>query len=142
MLWNHLPTIFGVCFRQTKVQDHFSTIDSYDFSSLYTTLPSKLIKERFSFLINWSFIKSGCSKICCNFYKWPEWQANARWNTADKLKCDGNSSGDISAQLSLTWINCATCSRRLINKISPLFICYTKFHYVDHLVVCQITGKR
>ena len=37
----------------------FSTIDSYDFSTLYTTLPHMLIKEKFSYLINWSFKKSG-----------------------------------------------------------------------------------
>jgi hypothetical protein len=34
---------------------------------LYTTLPHKL---KFSYLINWSFRKSGSDYICCNEYQW------------------------------------------------------------------------
>ena len=47
----------------------FKSIDSYDFSTLYTTLPHTLIKQKFSYLIKWSFRKSGCDYICCNRYK-------------------------------------------------------------------------
>jgi len=51
-----------------SVQVPFTTIDSYDFSTLYTSLPHTLIKEKFAYLINWSFKKSGSSYICCNKY--------------------------------------------------------------------------
>jgi hypothetical protein len=44
----------------------FDSIDSYDFPTLYTTLPHKLIKHKFSYLIKWSFRKSNCDYICCN----------------------------------------------------------------------------
>jgi hypothetical protein len=46
----------------------FDSIDSYDFPILYATLPHKLIKHKFSYLIKWSFRKSGCDYICCNDY--------------------------------------------------------------------------
>ena len=44
----------------------FETVDSYDFSTLYTTLPHNLIKQKFSYLIEWCFKKSDCKYICCN----------------------------------------------------------------------------
>ena len=47
----------------------FNTVDSYDFSTLYTTLPHNLIKQKFSNLIKWSFDKSGCEYICCNSFR-------------------------------------------------------------------------
>jgi len=47
----------------------FDSIDSYDFPTLHTTLPHKLIKHKFSYLIKWSFRKSGCDYICCNDYR-------------------------------------------------------------------------
>jgi hypothetical protein len=34
----------------------FDSIDSYDFPTLYTTLPHKLIKHKFSYLIKWEYI--------------------------------------------------------------------------------------
>ena len=34
----------------------FDSIDSYDFHTFYTTLPHKLIKHKFSYLIKWSFV--------------------------------------------------------------------------------------
>ena len=54
-----------------SVQVPYSSIDSYDFSTLYiyTTLPHALIKQKFSYLIKWSFEKSGCNFICCNSFK-------------------------------------------------------------------------
>ena len=42
------------------------TVDSYDFSTLYTTLPHDLIKQKFSYLIKWCFEKSDHKYICCN----------------------------------------------------------------------------
>ena len=41
------------------VKNPFSRIDSYDFSFLHNTLPYNLIKEKFSYLINWPLKKSG-----------------------------------------------------------------------------------
>ena len=35
----------------------FETVDSYDFSTLYTTLPHYLIKQKFSYLMNGVLIK-------------------------------------------------------------------------------------
>ena len=40
------------------------TVDSYDFSTLYTTLPHDLIKQTFSYLIKWCFKKSDHKYIC------------------------------------------------------------------------------
>ena len=52
-----------------SVQVPYTSVDSYDFSTLYTTLPHALIKQKFSYLIKWSFEKSGCNFICCNSIK-------------------------------------------------------------------------
>lgn len=49
-------------------EGQFVTVDSYDFSTLYTTLPHNLIKQKFSYLIKWSFDKSGCDYISCSSY--------------------------------------------------------------------------
>ena len=43
-----------------------TAIDSYDFSTLYTTLPHNLIKSKLGQLIKWSFSFSGLQFICCN----------------------------------------------------------------------------
>ena len=47
----------------------YNSVDSYDFSTLYTTLPHNLIKKKFLYLIKWSFEKSHCNFICCNSFK-------------------------------------------------------------------------
>ena len=52
-----------------SVNETYTSVDSYDFSTLYTTLPHTLIKQKFSYLIKWSFKKSGCTYICCNTFK-------------------------------------------------------------------------
>jgi hypothetical protein len=39
----------------------FDSVDSYDFSTLYSTLPHKLIKDKFSYLIKWSFVNQAVS---------------------------------------------------------------------------------
>ena len=44
----------------------FETVDSYDFSTLYTTLPHYLIKQKFSYLIEWCFDKTNQKYICCS----------------------------------------------------------------------------
>ena len=44
----------------------FETVDSYDFSTLYTTLPHYLIKPKFSYLIEWCFDKTNHKYICCS----------------------------------------------------------------------------
>ena len=41
----------------------------FDFSTLYTTLSYNLIKQKFIYLIIWSFNKSGCEYICSNIFK-------------------------------------------------------------------------
>ena len=41
------------------------TVDSYDFSTLYTTLPHYLIKQILSYLIEWCFDKTDQKYICC-----------------------------------------------------------------------------
>ena len=44
----------------------FESVDSYDFSTLYTTLPHYLIKQKFAYLIKWCFKKADGKYICCN----------------------------------------------------------------------------
>ena len=50
-------------------QGQYTSVESYDFSTLYTTLPHNLIKQKFSYLFKWTFEKSGCDYICCNSFK-------------------------------------------------------------------------
>ena len=51
-----------------NIESTFTSVDSFDFSTLYTTLPHNLIKEKLSYLIEWSFDKTGLTYICCNSY--------------------------------------------------------------------------
>ena len=44
----------------------FLTVDIYDFSTLYTSLPHYLIKQIFSYLIEWCFDKTNLMCICCS----------------------------------------------------------------------------
>ena len=41
-------------------------LSTYDFSTLYTTLPHKLIKEKLINLIEWTFKREGSPYITCN----------------------------------------------------------------------------
>ena len=50
-------------------QGQYNSVESYDFSTLYTTLPHNLIKQKFTYLFKWTFEKSGCDYICCNSFK-------------------------------------------------------------------------
>ena len=47
----------------------FESLESFDFSTLYTTLPHNLIKDKFRRLIQWAFKKSDCEYICSNSFK-------------------------------------------------------------------------
>ena len=43
-----------------------TSLSTYDFSTLYTTLPHNLIKEKLINLIEWTFKKEGSPYIACN----------------------------------------------------------------------------
>ena len=43
-----------------------TSLSTYDFSTLYTTLPHNLIKEKLVNLIEWTFKREGSSYIACN----------------------------------------------------------------------------
>ena len=43
-----------------------TSLSTYDFSTLYTTLPHHLIKEKLIHLIEWTFKKEGSTYIACN----------------------------------------------------------------------------
>ena len=43
-----------------------SSSSTYDFSTLYTTLPHNLIKEKLINLIEWTFRREGSAYIACN----------------------------------------------------------------------------
>ena len=43
-----------------------TSLSTYDFSTLYTTLPHNLIKEKLINLIEWTFKKVGLPYIACN----------------------------------------------------------------------------
>ena len=42
------------------------SLSTYDFSTLYTTLPHNLIKEKLINLIEWTFKREGSPYIACN----------------------------------------------------------------------------
>ena len=43
-----------------------TSLSTYDFSNLYTTLPHNLIKEKLNDLIEWSFDRKGLPYLACN----------------------------------------------------------------------------
>ena len=45
---------------------HATSLSTYDFSTLYTTLPHNLIKEKIINLIEWTFKREGSPYIACN----------------------------------------------------------------------------
>ena len=47
----------------------FESVQSFDFSTLYTTLPHILIKKKFTHLIKWAFKKSECEYIRSNSFR-------------------------------------------------------------------------
>ena len=52
-----------------KETNTFESVQNFDFSTLYTTLPHILIKKKFTSLINWAFKKSECEYICSNSFR-------------------------------------------------------------------------
>ena len=50
-------------------ENTFHTVDSYDFSTLYTNLPHNLIKKKFEYLVKWCFDKSKSDYICSRVSK-------------------------------------------------------------------------
>ena len=68
---------------------HFTAVDSFDFSTLYTTLPHHLIKEKLGALIKWSFKKSELEFICCNsfnsFFSHSRTKNYCHWTCGDMI---------------------------------------------------------
>ena len=47
----------------------FESVQSFDFSTLYTTLSHILFQKKFTHLIKWAFKKSECEYICFNCFR-------------------------------------------------------------------------
>ena len=57
----------GEKINKLKVRGFRATsLSTYDFSTLYTTLPHNLIKQKHNDLIEWSFEKEGLPYLACN----------------------------------------------------------------------------
>ena len=56
------------------------SVDSFDFSTLYTTLPHDLIKKKLAHLIKWAFQKSEFEYICSNSF-------NTYFNNTKQKNC-------------------------------------------------------
>ena len=56
------------------------SVDSFDFSTLYTTLPHDLIKKKLAHLIKWAFKKSEFEYICSNSF-------NTYFNNTKQKNC-------------------------------------------------------
>ena len=57
----------GVVINKLKSRGFRATsLSTYDFSTLYTTLPHNLIKEKLINLIEWTFKREGSPYIACN----------------------------------------------------------------------------
>ena len=63
----------------------FYSVDSYDFSTLYTSLPHHLIKQKFTYLFKWTFEKSGFNYICCN--KFNSFFSNETYKNYTNFNC-------------------------------------------------------
>ena len=58
---------FGEVLNKLKSRGFRATsLSTYDFSTLYTTLPHNLIKEKLINLIEWTFKREGSPYIACN----------------------------------------------------------------------------
>ena len=65
MLWSIKTS--GEVLNKLKSRGFRATsLSTYDFSTLYTTLPHNLIKEKLITLIEWHFKREGSSYIACN----------------------------------------------------------------------------
>ena len=57
----------GEVLNKLKLRGFLATsLSTYDFSTLYTTLPHNLIKEKLINLIEWTFKREGSPYIACN----------------------------------------------------------------------------
>ena len=69
-LWLSLPghyRVTGEVLNKLKSRGFRTTsLSTYDFSTLYTTLPHNLIKEKLINLIKWTFKREGSPYIACN----------------------------------------------------------------------------
>ena len=52
--------------HMTKMTAIFSKLSTYDFSTLYTTLPHHLIKDKLIDLVNRTFIRENTQYLACN----------------------------------------------------------------------------
>ena len=72
------------------IQKPVSSVDSFDFSTLYTTLPHNLIKLQLGQLIKWSFKFTGLQFICCNkiqgFFSHRIYKNHCSWTCDDMIK--------------------------------------------------------
>ena len=61
-----------------------TSLSTYDFSTLYTTLPHNSIKEKLINLIEWTFKREGSPYIACNetqaFFTCRDTKQNKRWS--------------------------------------------------------------
>ena len=57
----------GAVLNKLKSREFLATIlSTYDFSTIYTTLPHNLIKEKHINLIEWTFKREGSPYLACN----------------------------------------------------------------------------
>ena len=62
-----MPNCFHTIYAKLKSRGFRATsLSTYDFSTLYTTLPHNLIKEKLINLIEWTFKREGSPYIACN----------------------------------------------------------------------------
>ena len=56
----------GEVHNKLKREFRATSLSTYDFFTLYTTLPHNLIKEKLINLIEWTFKREGLSYLACN----------------------------------------------------------------------------
>ena len=64
-----LPGLFSYFFFLNKLksrQFHAFSLSTYDFSTIYTTLPHNLIKEKLNDLNEWTFHREDSLYLACN----------------------------------------------------------------------------
>ena len=66
----HVNIHCGELFAKLHLEDfrgfRATSLSTYDFSTLYTTMPHNLIKEKLINLIEWTFKREGSPYIACN----------------------------------------------------------------------------
>ena len=64
--YNQFYSVRPVCQLVARRGFRATSLSTYDFSTLYTTLPHNLIKEKLINLIEWTFKREGSPYIACN----------------------------------------------------------------------------